>query len=307
MLQPCVWSRSLAPASPPASEGATDAITMRASATLDFHLKFSLSDVPREREGYTLLAGTDAYGDRVLAPLFQDLASSDPSTQVLMLVPYQNARTFSQWLMDAGFEETLGVQVYRNFLETSRRLWRDTRSPERVQTRSLYGGRVDERKEKLAELLERDVSTLKIVVNGVRLGSFGSLIAGFKEKVRQLPQPTCCITHGDENSTNIMVFNDAIENGDPDGWVVVDYVNTRDTNDWVLSIAKMLQDWQVDHVLRLALESEQARTDLDASYAVEGDDLVLTFKRTPLSSTGRPPAFAWSSSHSQPQTRSRRK
>lgn len=258
-------------------EGATDAIIMRAEAHLDFHVKFSVTDVPRERDGYEVLVRSAAYGGHVVAPLFQELAGAR-ATPVLMLVPYQNARTLNAWLTDPEAELELVKQVYRNFTETSRTLWTSTRVTRAVSLRELYWGRVRHRAERLAQLLEvNDLSRLDVVVNGVSLGTFGSIFAGFQRRVSELARCDGCTTHGDENSTNIMVFNEAIEFGQPDRWVVIDYVNTGECNDWVFSIAKMLQDWRFDHVLRLAAQDENVRRQLASTHELDGEQLLLSY------------------------------
>jgi hypothetical protein len=249
---------------PSGTEGATNAAIMRAKIELDFHVKFDMENAEKERAGYEILAETDEYKGHLVPPLFQELVQDVPQTSVLMLVPFENADRFSDLALDAELDFRVLKRIYRHFLQANAALWRSTQSDSRLNLATIYTKRMRERGRDLAENFKfTKIEDVELTVNDESYGTFGSLFKTFRARLNALPKPLGCTSHGDENATNLMVPKDDVEDEVESGWLMVDYVNTGTRNDWVFSVAKMVQDWDYDQTLRLASKDPKVAKSLE--------------------------------------------
>lgn len=263
------------------NQGATDAIIFRARVELDFHVKMSFSQVARERQGYELLASTDGYQGHLVPPLFHNVLEQ-PSSDAVMLVPYMNAVSLSQLLLSDSYDGQYVLDLYDDFLESSKRVWLGSWADTETHLRPLYWRRMRERSAVIGSLIgidEGELQDLELIVNGASCGLVGDMFNEFLRRLDSVGKvlPGCCITHGDENPTNIMVPYDAQEYQLRDGWVLIDYVSASDRNDWIMSIAKLLQHWRVGLALRKAGQDADVRAKLACDSRLDGSQLLLSY------------------------------
>jgi hypothetical protein len=271
------------------AQGATNAIIMRAEVTLDFHVKFDVDAVKKEREGYEILARSERYRGHLVPPLFQELVDTMPSASVVMLVPFEKAIRFADLVGEGRASDDMIKRSHRDFLDVNSDLWRSTLTTARVNLLNVYWRRVRERRDQLAERIGLEsLDGVELVVNGESYGEMGLLFERMRERLERVSRPQGCTSHGDENATNVMVPHEAYEYGHHSDWLIVDYVNTGEQNDWIFSIAKMLQDWRFDQVLRMAAINEDIRLALAGRWEVDGSRLVLSYNTGSLAACAPP-------------------
>lgn len=269
---------------PPPESGSTDAVTFEAQVNLRFFVKFHQTDAERELEGYRVLeAGPHGLREHLVPPL--DLRSSE----FLWLAPLANqVVTLHKLVGDQDVPLDWITRLHEDVLSANRSLWRATRSstPSPDLLWATYGKRVDDRIGDLEQVLGLPVgglADLEIEVNGESQGRFDTIWTRFKDLLHGCTIPPACTIHGDEHAKNVLVRRSAIRS-DSTGWYIIDYVNARAASDWLFSIAKMLQWWEIYSILDLAKSQRELVEELHADHSVDERKrkLVVRYDRTIL-------------------------
>lgn len=260
-------------------QGATDAVIFEVAVELKLFLKFSY-DAEKEIKGYRLLSQAQGYKGHLVSPLFSEL---DLANNV-MLMPYQEAKELYELIREGGANKEYIKKLYKNFLETSKKLWVSTKlSSASYDFKEIYKKRIIDRLDRMRnELGISDIYTLKFVINGSNYGTFGEVWRKFISNIDTLNHVCPCTTHGDEHAKNILIYNGAVRLEDKEGWVIVDYVNAKKESDWIFSIAKMLHWWQFYYVLELAKSKNEVKKELNSSWKIQGKRLNLSYDANAL-------------------------
>lgn len=269
------------------SDGGTDAITLKAAATIQFFVKHHPTAAQREFDGFSyLMQGPMAFHKHLIAPL---ATPADTRSNIIWVAPYLDASSLQRLVMrhvpDERYEWV--IHLYRNVLQNMKQLWIDTRHPGTAPDimQIYYQTRILERHDSFAKGFQTSrLDDLEIVVNEHSFGTYGELAARFSQRVskaaKAMPRAACTV-HGDEHANNILI-KQSIAVMSPEAWYIVDYVNATPQGDWVFSLAKMLYWWRFQCVVEQAKKDNELRKRLKPDSKIEGQRLLLTYDRETL-------------------------
>jgi hypothetical protein len=249
-------------------KGVTDVNFYKVKASTEFVIKFSLNDVPKEKEGHGILKKASPTLNSHLVPLLGEAKGVEDVglNEAILLTPYINSLTLHEIVANY---ETLTTKswilgLYHNFLNELRVLWKTTKKTKNYSLKDIYYKRLTSRLSEFKREEKLDTtSDLSLVINGKEKKSESEIKTYIQDRIEKLENKVkySCTVHGDEHANNILIRKENI-GLDERYWYLIDCGNALDRGDWIFSIAKILHWWKVYFII----ESAKGKKDLNGYY-----------------------------------------
>lgn len=259
--------------------GATNAVTVRATAVADIFAKLNIQDVPREIRGYSVLG--DLMPDHILPVLRKN---EQMGTLLLPFKPgYENLHDI---IKNRDLDDRTIIRVYDDFLKANLSVWIRTSKEERDSLSSEYLNRIRNRTRENMEVIKdmevlgatidfEEIFHMPVRVNEDEFPSLSDCVELVRTFLTENPIKTSVSAHKDEHAKNIIIDTISSDTTSP-RWYLVDLPNASDRTDWVYSIGKMRHWWIayyfVDEIKRLPADQIKGIT-----FDVNKDGLQIAY------------------------------
>ena len=237
-------------------QGATDAYLYRVFTKANFVVKHDYDDVPKEKRGYEILKNASPSLRTHLVPPLEEGKNPDGVrylNEAILLTPHINSLTLHKIISKKKVEKNYIYTLHSDFLNRLKNLWSNTRNSTKPNIGKIYlVERLDERLRKFKDFYNLK-GNLKIILNKQEIELTRKIIPDLQKKLLSLKDKInySCTIHGDEHAKNILVREESIGK-DSEAWVLIDYTNTQEESDWIISIAKILYWFKVYFVIENA-------------------------------------------------------
>jgi len=240
----------------PRLQGVTDAYLYRVFTKANFVVKHDYADVPKEKKGYEILKDASPSLSSHLVPPLEEGKNPDGVrylNEAVLLTPHINSLTLHEIITKKKAEKNYIYSLYSDFLNKLKNLWSDTHNSTKPNIGRIYlVERLDERLRKFKDFYDLK-GNLKIILNKREIELTRKIIPDLQKRLLNLKDKInySCTIHGDEHAKNILVRKESIGK-DSEAWVLIDYTNTQEKSDWIISIAKILHWFKVYFVIENA-------------------------------------------------------
>jgi hypothetical protein len=267
----------------PFLEGASGAFTVEVISQLRFFFKFDRKRIAREVAGFQIMHS-------LLPQHILPLLAYDKESGWLCLPFLASAQNLNQIIHGSLLDDAEIFLVYEHFLQKMFTLWMHTRRQQQANASSYFQRLENKFKNTIASLshlanlqcIEHlQLQQLPIQVNGIVYPSLNELTAYARQLMAENPAPFSVTAHQDEHPKNILVRRQGSK--DTPDWFLIDLPNVRQDADWVWSIAKMRQWWQVGYYIdwmKNAAMVENRAPFGETVYKVTRDRLIINYAYT---------------------------